>query len=85
MLQKQRSKSCFEQHAEVFKNLTKCKSVQEEFQKFHNGTKDLLKLHLNFYTTQTTKSDNFELAGSTGGNLAGSQKPAKLERNLPEI
>ena len=47
--------------------------------------KDLLKLHLNFYTTQTTKSDNFELAGSTGGNLAGSQKPAKLERNLPEI
>ena len=84
-MQKQSCKSCLEQHAEVSKNLIKCKIVEEEFQKFHNGTKDLLKLHLDFYTTQTTNSDNLELAGSTGGNLAGSHKPAKLEKNLLEI
>ena len=38
-----------------------------------------------FYTTQTTNSENLELAGSTGGILVCSQKPTKLERNLPEI
>ena len=31
------------------------------------------------------KSDDFDLAGSTGGKLAGSGEPVRLVRNLQEL